>query len=242
MTELLRSLSYISLATTLLLTACQSQPQLLEESTLSTTPSSALDAEAETKEPATKEPREGTTPSFQSGLPSHKIIFREADGTPEFSLQFKPTGGKLIDRSGKVITSLIIKGDGSIQLNDINNKTVGYIARRENAWHIENPKRSKTLFTFRREDNGNATLSRAGGSAIYDLKATEDGYTVAAGKAEPYTVSSRKGTGHLQTSEGETIIATDSAIEPVALASFGFTQLTQAQQAGLAYALSNNVL
>lgn len=227
--------SCIGIAALILLSACQSTPQLSAKSTL---------GRASSSEPAVDRIRDANT-EFQSGLPARHVVFRQSDGTPEFSLQFKPTGGKLIDRKGNVITNFILKGDNTIQLTDTRNKTVGYVARTQNTWQIENPKRSKALFTFRREADGSAALLRNGRNeavSMYEIQVTEGGYTVASGKSDQYIISSTKGQKQIQTNEGETVIITDGAIEPVALASFGFTKLTQAQQAGLAYALSANVL
>lgn len=196
-------------------------------------------------------PADTERPSKQSGKPSgkpsaalnpsiatRKITFRQPDGTPEFALQFKATGAKLIDRSGQVMANLILQSDGAIQLTDANNKTVGYVSQADGTWQVESPNRTKALFTFRETSEGDATLVRNDGSAMYELKATESGYTVTSGKGNRYTVSASKGNGQMQTGEGDVMMATDGAIAPAALASFGFAKLTPAQQAGLAYALS----
>ena len=230
----MRILRCIGTAALLLLFACQPNAQLLEESTLS----SELPANAGRQEDARE--------ALQSGLPSRKIVFRQADGTPDFSLQFKPTGGKLINRKGKVIANFVLKGDRTIQLTNAQSKTIGYVARTQNTWQIENSKRSKTLFTFRREPDGSAALFQDDklddSAAVYKLSVTEEGYAVASGKSEQYVVNLEKGVGKLQANDGTTVVAADSEIKPIALASFGFAELTQAQQAGLAYALSANVL
>jgi hypothetical protein len=175
---------------------------------------------------------------LSQGSQSRKITFREANGRPQFSLQFKPTGGKLIDHSGKVIANLILESDGAIKLTDAGNQTVGYIVQSNDTWQVQSPKRAKPLFVFRREADGSATLARNDGSAVYELKTDNGGYQVESDKRDRYTVTTTKGIGQLQSETGQTVIATDSAILPVALASFGFDKLTEAQQAGLAYALS----
>lgn len=175
---------------------------------------------------------------LSQGSQSRKITFREADGRPQFSLQFKPTGGKLIDRSDKVIANLILESDGAIKLTDASNQTVGYVVQSNDTWQIQSPKRAKPLFVFRHEADGKAVLARNDGSAVYELKAHNGGYQVESDKRDRYTVTTSKGIGQLQSETGQTMIATDSAISPAALASFGFTKLTEAQQAGLAYALS----
>ena len=228
----MRILRGLGAAAFLLVSACQPDTQLLKESTLRAEPSSerSSDRQADARD------------SLRAGLPSRKIVFRQADGTPKFSLQFKPTGGKLIDRKGNVSANFVLKGDRTIQLTNRQNQTTGYVVRTENTWTIENSKRTKALFTFQRKPDGSAALLQGGGAALHEIKATGEGYVVASGKAEQYVVSTQKGTGQLQTNDGATVVTTDSAIEPIALASFGFTQLTQTQQAGLAYALTANVL
>ncbi len=223
-------------AAVLLISACQPETQRVKESTLRAEPSS------ESLSEQSSERQEETRASLRAGLPSHKIVFRQADGTPKFSIQFKPTGGKLIDRKGNVSANFVLKGDRTIQLTSSRNEIMGYVVRTQDTWTIENPKRTKALFTFRREPDGSAALLQGDGAALHELKATSEGYVVASGKSEQYVVSTQKGTVQLQTNDGTTVVATDSAIEPIALASFGFTQLTQAQQAGLAYALTANVL
>lgn len=211
----------------LLLAGCQpSSPSSLSESGEISSVASPSKVEAPLSQDAGK------------GAIAQKITFRKTDGTPEFSLQFKSTGGKLLDPSGSVIANLILESDGAIRLTDTSNATVGYVVRDGDALSVESPKRTKTLFSFERQNDGNATLTRNDGSVVYQLTATEGGYTVKSDKAMLYTALSRKGSGQLQTGEGQTVIATDKAIVPAAIASFGFNKLTQAQQAGLAYALS----
>ncbi|MGC1305953.1 MAG: hypothetical protein WA885_01900 [Phormidesmis sp.] len=203
------------------ISGCQPETNLSETSTL----------------PTEKSPAKGAKSPIQQSAATRKVTFRQPGGAPQFSLQFKPTGGKLVDESGKAIANLILQSDGAIRLTDTNNQTVGYIVR-GNTWQIESPKRTKTLFTFVQDGSGNATLLRGDGSVVYQLNAKGNGYVVEADKTDRYTVNASKGTGQLQTTAGETLLISDSAIAPIALASFGFTKLTQAQQAGLAYALS----
>ncbi len=186
-----------------------------------------------------------TAPSAQTsqakkpaGIQSQKVTFRHANGTPEYSLLFKATGGKLLDDSGNVIANLILESDGALRLTSASNATIGYVVRSEDSITVEGPKRTKTLFSFTQNSNGDAALTRSNGSVVYQLQATDTGYTVESDKAALYTVHMSKGTGQLQTNDGEMVVVTDGNIAPAALASFGFTKLTQAQQAGLAYALS----
>ncbi|WP_121970897.1 hypothetical protein [Leptolyngbya sp. BC1307] len=206
------------------LTSCQSVSSLSRETTLTPAPTNS----------ASQQPASSPKQSSQS----RKITFRQPDGRPQFSLQFKSTGGKLTDPAGKVIANLILESDGAVRLTDASNQTVGYVVQTGDTWEIQGPKQTKPLFTFRQEANGNATLLRNDGSPVYQLTATDSGYTVTADKTAQYTVDTHKGNGQIQTDEGQTVIATDSAIAPAALASFGFAKLTPAQQAGLAYALT----
>ena len=179
--------------------------------------------------------------SITNGL-SNKITFRKSSGSPAFSLQFKSGGGKLIDQAGKVITSLILEADGALRLTDSNNKTVGYVIQDGNTVQIEDAKQTKVLFSFVQEADGNALLLRSDGSTMYKLSAIEGGYAVESDKTSQYQALTNKGTGQLQTPEGERIVTTDSEISPEALASFGFEKLSQAQRAGLAYALTEKDL
>ncbi|MEL6778296.1 MAG: hypothetical protein AAFO06_13660 [Cyanobacteria bacterium J06597_16] len=226
----------IALTTTPLLTSCgpKATKPISETNTLPNKP-------AQPKE-ARNKPSAGQGPLTQGPLTptaARKVTFRQPNGAPEFSLQFKATGGKLTDRSGKVIANLILESDGAIRLTDASNKTVGYISELNGVWQIESSQRSKALFTFSREANGDAMLKRNNGSAVYTLKAIDSGgYAVSSDKGGGYTVSARKGNGLLQTGEGERILVSEGAIAPAALASFGFNKLSQAQRAGLAYALA----
>ncbi len=227
----------IALTLSPLLASCQPKASNTELSETNTLPS---------QNPKNEQPKHtANKPSSQDHFSNNnagarKITFRQSNGTTEFSLLFKATGGKLIDQSGKVVTNLILESDGAIRLTDANNKTVGYISPIDDTWQVESPKRTKTLFTFQQEANGNATLVRNDGSTLYALEASDGGYIVEVGKGNRYTVNISKGNGQLQTDEGDMIMATDGAIAPAALASFGFAKLTQAQQAGLAYALSSD--
>lgn len=221
----------IALLLTSTLTSCKPKNTTISET-------STLPPKAEQPQKQSGKPAEKPSAMLNPSTAARKITFRQPDGTPEFSLQFKATGAKLIDRSGKVMANLILQSDGVIQLTDANNKTVGYVSQTEGTWQVESPNRAKVLFTFRETSDGNATLVRNDGSAVYELQATDSGYTVESGKGNRYTVSAIKGNGQLQTGDGEVIMATDGAIAPAALASFGFAKLTPAQQAGLAYALS----
>lgn len=188
----------------------------------------------------------GQSPDNTAMVRTQKITFRQPGGMPEFSLQFKSTGGKLLDADGKVIANLILESDGSIKLTDEMNNPVGYVVRTEDSLQIESPKRTKILFSYVQASNGNAVLTRSNGSTVYQLKATDTGYEVESDKAVLYTVLTSKGSGQLQTSDGQTVIMSDPPQEglrhreilPSAIAIFGFEKLTQPQQAGLAYALS----
>ena len=210
------------------LTSCQTDRSLSRETTLTPAPT------ASASQPPASAPKQSRQ--------SRKITFRQPDGRPQFSLQFKSTGGKLTDSAGKVIANLILQSGGAVRLTDASNQTVGYIVQTGDAWEIQGPKQTKPLFTFRREANGNAALLRNDGSVVYQLTATDSGYTVTADKTAQYTVDTHKGNGQIQTDEGQTVVATDSAIAPAALASFGFAKLTPTQQAGLAYALASETL
>ncbi|MGC1216926.1 MAG: hypothetical protein WA883_05590 [Phormidesmis sp.] len=217
--------------TVALLVSCQSQSS---DRTLSETGRITSDTAPAAQTPSTQISKIDKT----VGTQSQKITFRHADGTPEFSLLFKSTGGKLLDSTGAVIANLILESDGTLRLTNASNAVTGYIVRTEDSILLEGPKRTKTLFSFTQDASGDASLIRSNGSTVYQLNATSTGYTVKSDKAALYTVRMNKGIGHLQTSDGVTVVATDSNIAPAALASFGFTKLTQAQQAGLAYALS----
>ncbi len=220
-----------------LLASCQphSSDRSLSE-TGSMTPNAAPSTQAT---PTQAPPTQTSKAENPAGTRSQKVVFRHTDGTPEFSLLFKSTGGKLLDGTGKVIANLILESDGTLRLTNASNAVTGYIVRTEEGGIlVEGPKRTKTLFSFAQDSNGDATLSRSNGSTVYQLNATDTGYIVESDKAALYTVRINKGTGQLQTSDGVMVVATDSSIAPAALASFGFTKLTQAQQAGLAYALS----
>jgi len=225
----------VALSSSQLLVSCQPQSS---DRTLSETgritSNTAPSAQTPATGPSTQISKADKTVSTQS----QKITFRHTDGTPEFSLLFKSTGGKLLDSTGEVIANLILESDGALRLTNASNAVTGYIVRTEDGILLEGPKRTKTLFSFTQDASGDASLTRSNGSTVYQLNATSTGYTVKSDKAALYTVRMNKGIGHLQTSDGVMIVATDSNIAPAALASFGFTKLTQAQQAGLAYVLS----
>ena len=223
-------LALVALATMPLVMSCQ--PQVNAEATSGTVSETGSIAGSQSKDEPAK-------PSGSvGGVRSQKITFRTPNGTPEFSLQFKSSGGKLLDASGNVIANLILQCDGAVKLTDANNNVVGYVNQTEDAVLIESPKRSKTLFSFVQQSDGNALLTRNNGSTVYQLTATDDGYSVDSGKAALYAVQAKKGSGQLQTTNGQTVMAADGEITPAALAAFGFEKLSQAQQAGLAYALS----
>ena len=198
-------------------------------------PERSSTGQLEAKAPSTTDKQQPAKPSGQHSL-TRKVTFRGPDGVPRFSLQIKATGARFTTPSGKTIANLIGETEGAIKLTDENNKTVGYISQDNEGWQIESAKRSKVLFTFRQTEDGNAVLTRNNGSVLYTLEAIEGGYQVIEEKPQ-YSVDTRKGGGQLKTEEGEVVIATDSAIAPAALASFGFAKLTLVQRAGLAHAL-----
>lgn len=224
----------VSLSALVLLTSCQPKANNPNAAPLSETGQISDSVNSSSGKPSKNE----TAKPSHSVANAQKITFRHPDGTPEFSLQFKSTGGKLLDSSGKVITNLILQSDGAIRLTDENSNIVGYVSRVDNSLQIEGPKRTKTLFSFSTETDGSALLTRSNGSTVYQLDTTETGYIVASDKAALYAVQTQKGAGQMQTTDGQVVIGTDSAIAPSALAIFGFEKLTKAQQAGLAYAIS----
>ncbi len=225
--RLLMSLGGVTVIPFLLIACNPSPPQTISE-TGEISSSSAQQPKSDADQPA----------GAFSNIRTQKITFRQPGGATEFSLQFKSSGGKLLDPTGKVIASLILQSDGSIKLTDAMNNPVGYVVRTDDTLQVESPKRTKTLFSYVEQTNGDALLTRSDGSTVYRLKANDAGYVVESEKSTLYTVLTSKGRGQMQTGDGETVMMTDSEILPSAIAIFGFDKLTQAQQAGLAYALS----
>ncbi|MEL6938398.1 MAG: hypothetical protein AAFO84_04315 [Cyanobacteria bacterium J06598_1] len=88
---------------------------------MSCQPKSDTSTVSETGQIATESPAwpstklEGKESAPDSVRLSQKITFRQSNGVPEFSLQFKPTGGKLLDGAGKVIANLILESDGALR-------------------------------------------------------------------------------------------------------------------------------
>lgn len=168
------------------------------------------------------------------------IQFQGKGGTKTFSIQPVVGGATLLGTAEKEIARFTIDSSYKrFRINSAAGKLLGYAAIKGSAWAIENPERTKELYTLSRQEDGNYQLKNEAGKAIYNIKLREYGFEIETpAKQSVYKVKVEEDKITLVDASEQTSLYTNSALPPLMLACFGFENLNIEQQAALAYAIN----
>ena len=168
-----------------------------------------------------------------------KLKFKRDDGSEAFSLKFKPDGAKLVDGNDQELARLNLDETQKVKIKGPDDTVLGYIVPKGGYWKIENPEQTQELFILRRQDDGDYKLEDGSDQQLYRIKARDYGFEIETpDKQSLYKVKVKGGKTSLRNASDETVLSTKSPIAPAAMASFGLDQLSQEQQAALAFAVN----
>lgn len=219
--------------TLLSLTACDSGSSTLEQPVSDTGTSS---------QPASNTASSTIASSTAASNPQssvEKLKFKRDDGSEAFSLKFKPDGAKLVDGSDQEIARLKLDESQKVKIKGPDETVLGYVVSKGGYWKIENAEQTQELFILRRQDDGDYKLEDGNDQPLYRIKARDYGFEIETPEKQSlYKVKVKGEKTSLRNASDETVISTKSPIAPAAMASFGLDQLSQEQQAALAFAVN----
>lgn len=220
---------------TLLLTACGGTATLEQPSNGNGSASQAAPGTAPIASPSTASSSAASNPQTHV----EKLKFKRDDGSEAFAIKFKADGAKLVDGSDQEIVRLKLDENQKIKIKAPDEKTLGYIISKGDYWKIENAEQTQELFVLRRQDDGDYKLEDGNDQPLYRIKARDYGFEVeTTDKQSLYKIKVKGKKTSLRNANDETVLSTKSPIAPAAMASFGLDQLSQAQQAALAFAVN----
>ncbi len=206
-----------------LLLGCGPAPQPVES-----TPASSPDTPATA--PATDNEPTAT---------GEKVKFKLEGGDEAFSLKFKADGAKVENADGSELARLKVDETKKVKIKDANEKTLGYVVTKAGYWKLENAEQTQELFVLRRQDDGDYKLETGANQPVYRIKSRDYGFEIETPQKQSlYKVKLKGEKLSLRDSSEKTVLYTKSKFVPVAIACFGFDQLSRAQQAALAYAVN----
>lgn len=170
-----------------------------------------------------------------------KIKFKQADGEEKYSLKFKTDGAKFVDADNQEIARLKVDESQKVKIKAADETVLGYVVPEDGYWKLENAAQSEELYVLRLQDDGDLKLEDGADAPIYRIKKRDYGYEIETPEKESlYKVKVKEGKTSLRDASEETVISTQSSIEPAAMTPFGFDVLTPPQQAALVYAVNSS--
>jgi hypothetical protein len=168
----------------------------------------------------------------------NKIKFKLDGETEAFSFKFKPDGAKLVDARDAEMARLTVDETQKIKIKNPADEAIGYVVSEKGYWKIKNADQTQELYVLRRQTDGDYKLETGSDRQIYRIKKRDYGYEIETpDKQSLYKVKLKNGKLSLRNANEETVLYTKDDFLPIALASFGFDELTREQQAALAYAV-----
>ncbi|MBF2080587.1 MAG: hypothetical protein IGR76_19255 [Synechococcales cyanobacterium T60_A2020_003] len=184
------------------------------------------------------------TPSEQTSdkaMPKQSQEFVVQNGSGATTVSLKPTdnGAELVDASGQTLATYTMteSDDGKkVEIKDASGQVTGFIAIKGKNYTIQDASQ-KQLFALRAGGDQRHRFVNATDENIYVLKVKENGYVVR--DAEKQVINKVKGGKQsvLQTAEKQAVLQAEG-LSPLAIAVFGFSELSQEQQGALAYVVN----
>ncbi|GAB4232214.1 MAG: hypothetical protein Kow00121_60350 [Elainellaceae cyanobacterium] len=166
------------------------------------------------------------------------IKFKSEAGAEVFSIEPRADGAKLVD-AAEVELARFTQDGQKVKIKNPADETLGYVVMQSGYWKLENAEQTQELYILRQQDDGDYKLETGSDRPIYRIKARDYGFEIETpDKQSLYKVKLKEGKISLRNANDQTILSTRSSISPIAVACFGFDELTREQQAGLAYAVN----
>ena len=179
------------------------------------------------------------TASDPSAASTENVKFKLEGGDEAFSLKFKADGAKLEDAGGAELARLNIDATQKVKIKDANDNTLGYVVTQAGYWKVENAEQTQELFVLRRQADGDYKLETGADQSVYRIKVRDYGFEIETPQKQSlYKVKLKGEKLSLRDANENTVLYTKSKFLPIALACFGFDQLSREQQAALAYAVN----
>ena len=168
-----------------------------------------------------------------------KVKFSLDNSSEAFSLKPESNGAKFVDGKGKELARLTVDKNQKVKIKDATDKVLGYVVTKPDHWKIEDASQSKELYVLRHQGNGDYKLENGTNKEIYRIKNRASGLEIESpDKKSLYEVKVKEGKISLKNDLDKTFLSTKSKFLPIAVACFGFDQLSREQQAALAYAVN----
>lgn len=179
------------------------------------------------------------TTNKPSASASESIKFKQENGTEAFVLKLMPDGAKLVDATNKELARLNVDSQQKIKIKNAADQVLGYVVPENDYWKLKNADQSQELYVMRRQADGDYKLETGTNQPIYRIKARDYGFEIETPEKQSlYKVKVKEGKVSLRNANDQTVLSTKSNLAPIAIAPFGFDQLSREQQAALAYALN----
>ncbi|HEY9747362.1 MAG TPA: hypothetical protein V6C63_01570 [Allocoleopsis sp.] len=170
---------------------------------------------------------------------SESIKFKQENGTEAFVLKPMPDGAKLVNAANQELARFNVDGQQKIKIKNAADQVLGYVVPQGNYWKLENADQSQELYVMRRQADGDYKLETGKNQPVYRIKARDYGFEIETPQKQSlYKVKVKEGKISLRNANDQTVLSTKSDLAPIAIAPFGFDQLSQEQRAALAYALN----
>src|SRR6476469_4466678 len=170
---------------------------------------------------------------------SESIKFKQENGTEAFVLKFMPDGAKLVDGKNQELARFNVDSQRKVKIKNAADQVLGYVVPENGYWKLENSDQSQELYVMRRQADGDYKLETGKNQPVYRIKARDYGFEIETPQKQSlYKVKVKEGKTSLRNANDQTVLSTKSNLAPIAIAPFGFDQLSREQQAALAYALN----
>jgi hypothetical protein len=170
---------------------------------------------------------------------TEKIKFKSENGAAVLSIKPMADGAKVVDGNDRELARLKLDDRRKVKIKNTADKVLGYVVSSSGTWKLENAEQSQELYVLRRQADGDYKLERGNNQPLYHIKARNDGFEIETpAKQSLYKVKLKEGKLSLRNAQDKTVLSTKDKLVPVAIASFGFKELSREQQAALAYAVN----
>ncbi len=189
----------------------------------------------------TTAPPTAIAPASQAVAQSSSTKFKGENGADLFSLKLMPDGAKLVDASNKELARLNVDDRSKVKIKNAADKVLGYVVPERDYWKVKNANQSQELYVLRRQPDGDYKLERGSNQPLYRIKVRDYGFEIETPtKQSLYKVKVKGDKISLRNAQDKTVLYTKGNFLPIAVACFGFEDLSREQKAALAYAVNRS--
>lgn len=171
---------------------------------------------------------------------SQELVVQNGSGETTVSIRPTDSGAELVNASGQTVATYAmteVNEAKKVEIKNASGQVTGYISIKGKNYTVEDASQ-QPLYIFKTGGENRHRFVNPADENVYVLKVNESGYVVR--NADKQVVSRAKGGNKqavLQNAEKQPILQAQ-AMAPLALTAFGFEELSQEQQAALAYAVN----